>query len=100
MPGNCTLIGPEIKSYLFPRFHSLSFCHVERSREHAVRGRRRVDCIARLGNGCAPWESAHHISDYCFWIIKIESGKQEPMNIIRSTPGFMVSRFASPARTL
>jgi len=29
-----------------------------------VRGRRRVDCIARLGNGCAPWESAHHISRY------------------------------------
>jgi hypothetical protein len=23
------------------------------------------------------WESAHHISDYCFWIIKIESGIQE-----------------------
>jgi hypothetical protein len=39
-------------------------CHVDRSREHAVRGRGRGDCIARLGNGCAPWESAHHISRY------------------------------------
>jgi hypothetical protein len=39
-------------------------CHVDRSREHAVRGRGRVDCIARLGNRCAPWESAHHISRY------------------------------------
>ena len=23
-----------------------------------------VDGIARLGNACATWESAHHISDY------------------------------------
>jgi len=43
---------------------SVSLCHFDRSGEYAVRGRRRMDCIARFGNGRASRESASQISHF------------------------------------
>ena len=43
---------------------SVSLCHFDRSGEYAVRGRRRMDGIARFGNGRASRESASQISHF------------------------------------
>ena len=43
---------------------SVSLCHFDRSGEYAVRGRWRMDCIARFGNGRASRESASQISHF------------------------------------
>ena len=60
-------------------------CHFDRSGEYGVRGRRRMDCIARLGNGRASRESASQISyHFRLWHAITHSGFISSQTVINS----------------
>ena len=60
-------------------------CHFNRSGEYGVRGRRRMDCIARLGNGRASRESASQISYHSrLWHAITHSGFISSQTVINS----------------